>query len=282
MNWNKIIFASILSFILSLPAYSLGEQLFSKQQAKARAQKSADIKQPIIINALLKSGSTYLQQNLIHGLRYKSETLPFLTAKEWYVELPTDITKPAILTKQHFVPTTSNIGLFKILADRIVIHVRDPRQVLISWVHHLKVARVMQDEIVFFDDINMTPEQFHALAFEQQVDLSIEHFLPRTVRWIKSWLAVKTAEEKKPYGLKILLTTYDELIKNEQKLYNKIMAFYQIPTSQFKRKEFQKNDVVRFRKGDTQEWRTSLTAKQKQRVAELVPNSLLQQFNWQA
>lgn len=234
----------------------------------------------IIVNSLLKSGSTYLEKSLQNSLGYKVKILPFISNKKQLTNIMNNTSLDTTLTKQHFIPTELNVALFKTLTDRIVIHVRDPRQVLLSWVHHLHVAKTYEDEIVFYKDIGKSRAEYLALDFQEQVDLCIKYFLPRATNWINGWLAIQKQEAAKENGLKILLTTYDELVTDEIGLFNKILQFYELDPNIYAFTPAKKNANVRFRKGDQNEWKQAFTQEQKNKIASIVPESLLLTFGW--
>lgn len=255
----------------------------------------------IVLNALMKSGSEHIVTSLQHGLSYKrlnlystyepirhtyySNITEFYqnesTIAKQHLKVPSvDISKPHPIIAENNIDTYEawrelDIEHLKTFTNKMVLHIRDPRPALLSLVHHLNAFR---------DHINK-PEGYFELSLHDRIDWCIDNMLASQVKWINDWLAYKEQQDISSNGMQILVTTYDELITDELitdelKLYHKILKFYDIPTSQFKFQPVAKNKVPHFRKGDPEEWRQVLTAEQQHRVALLVPDSLLNRFNW--
>ena len=177
------------------------------------------------------------------------------------------------LSKQHFDASDLNIRILKMFTKKMVLHLRDPRDVLLSWVHHMNFVKKQGLDLFYFDP--QPPAGYYNLSFSEQIDWNIENFLPNSIDWINKWLKVKEQEDLSEDGLNILITTHDELVKDELGLYSKILSFYGIPSNQLKFEPAKKNDEVRFRQGTKGEWHTALTERQKKRVSEIIPDSLL-------
>lgn len=244
-------------------------------------QNLATPQQNIILNALPKSGSAYMQATLAKSLDYKvlnitSEYIPqdqviYKQIREFYVNNKK-------ISKQHMDASPLNVQILKRFTNKMVLHVRDPREVLLSWVHHLNALKQEKSDLFYF-----TPEPppgYYDLSLHEQIDWNIENFLPAMVQWLDAWALEMDRQASKEHGLKILLTTYEELLTDELKLYHKILAFYGIPQDRFVYAPINKDRKVHYRKGDPNEWRQVFTEQQKQKIASIIPKELLQRFNW--
>lgn len=241
----------------------------------------------IIINTIPKSGSTYLAVALSNSLNYKKTQITCVDSAQenCYHTIHEFYATPTLLAKQHFaapvVAYGPNLGAPKIdmellrqFTDRKIIHLRDPREVLLSLIHHVNLYKEQAHVLP------MRPMEYYTFSFSRQIDWGIDNFLPRIIVWMEEWLAFKDAEDLKPNGFKILITTYDELVANELKLFYKILAFYNISKRNFHHVVTKKDSAVLFRKGDSNEWRQVFTLQQRIRIANMVQPTLLQRFNW--
>lgn len=227
----------------------------------------------IIFNSILKSGSSYIVEGLKVGLGY----VELERNKEINHYWKNFSSKNHLISKEHAIPAKLYIeAITKYQDNKIVLHIRDPRQSIVSLSHHYLHPKERKSWKLFG-----LPENYYSLTWSQQIDWNIENRLPNMVVFIETWLSLAEEEGQKPDGLKLLWTTYDELITDEVALYNKILDFYEIPRARFKYTPIAKNETVLFRKGDVNEWRTTLSEQQKLRVAEIVPISLLQRFGWE-
>lgn len=244
----------------------------------------------IIIDAIPKSGSTYITEVLRSGLGYtRTNIFPtktvtdnkFHTIREFYsksnriatqhLRAPNSNSEPGA----HLGPPILPEGQLNKYTDRKVVHFCDPRGVLLSLVHYVNLHK----------DISQVypnrPEGYYNLSLEAQIDWGIDNFLPRIVTWMQEWIDYKDKQDASKHGLKILFTTYDELVQNELDFYQKILKFYSIPPQNFTFNPPVKEQMNNFRKGDPNEWRQVFTEKQKQKIATIVPDKLLQRFNWE-
>lgn len=244
--------------------------------------------QNIIIDALPKSGSTYIRTVLSTGLTYRNlSILPsmrvhspkFFSIPQFYADGKhlgvQHLRAPIDVSVNHLGPPKMDMDQLKKFTDRKIVHIRDPRPAFLSYMHYINKHK---------ENAHVNPPRppgYYQLSFNEQLDWGIDNLLPLMVDWIENWLNYKESEDLKSNGFKILITTYDELVADQHALYNKILAFYNIPSTKFQFPNLSKENVVNFRKGDDSEWREVLTEQQKQRVAAIVPESLLQRFNWE-
>lgn len=236
----------------------------------------------IILNAVPKSGSSYIAKSLDQGLNYERMRISakYIPKDQVnYFDLQKFYSEGGKLSKQHLDPSTMNVNILKRFTRKMVLQLRDPREILLSWVHHLNALKEEKVDLYYFD-----PEpsvEYYNLSLNEQIDWNIENFLPSIITWIDGWLIVKEKEDLTDDGLKILITTYDEFLADELKFYHKILNFYDIPISNFKVKPPKKDRKVHFRKGELGEWRSVFTKEQKRRIAKIVPDELLRKFNWE-
>jgi hypothetical protein len=264
----------------------------------------------IILVALPKSGSTYLMTTLQANLNYNIMS-PFFDIRQGPPGIPTyadnhqlvktrhfsgDIDyffqKKSTLTRDHYRAPSADtekqfgspmlkVNNIKKYMNKIVLHLRDPRQALLSYVHHLNNNKHSPFASPDLTDMPHDLSEYHTFDFNGQLDWAIENVLPPMLVWINDWLDFKQKEDASPNGLKILVTTYDELIQDEMGLYHKIADFYDLSLNDANFKRIAKNEGVRFRKGDPNEWKSVFTDAQKNRMAEIVPIDLLQRFHWE-
>lgn len=251
---------------------------------------SNSIKPNILLITLPKSGSTYLAKMLTENLGYERNHLCSIydkTTRQLMSNVKYFRNKNSILFKEHFsapfgtaqpyyikVMGRLDVDSLRANKQKIILHLRDPRQVLVSLYWHIEEH----------PDGELIPFQFKHWYFAQnksgKLDWLIENLLPIVTSWTADWLAFKEREDATANGLPILITTYDEMITDKHALYTKILDFYGMERNYTSLQTPAKDYQVRFRKGDPEEWRATFSAQQKQRIAELIPPELLQRFGW--
>lgn len=245
----------------------------------------------IFMVAMPKSGSTYIETAIKKNQGYSSIYIKskFDRNTQLYnIELAKFFEKQHSLAKMHFrapvavlnlnhpYPTIISMPELQKYTNKMVLHIRDPRQVLLSLVHYMNSFHE------YFSDWFDLPSDYYNLTFEQQLDWGIDNILPFLVTWIEDWMQYIDQIDKHPNNrMQILVTTYDELLKDEYKLYQKILAFYDIKSDPKLYKPLVHNHKVRFRQGDPNEWRSVFSSTQQKKITAKVPQKLLARFNWQ-
>ena len=96
-----------------------------------------------------------------------------------------------------------------------MLHVRDPRQAVLSWTHHLDSISKDKGSALWLDVVVPSlPKDYFDFPFERKLDWQIQHHLPHLMNWCEQW---KSVIEKRTDDL-FLLTTFEELAGDEQKM----------------------------------------------------------------
>ena len=82
-------------------------------------------------------------------------------------------------------------------------------------------------------------------------------------------------KHKKKFSDKILITTYDNFISDEQKFYSDILNFYEIDKDIFKFKQLPKVDSNNFRSGKVDSWRKIFSKNNVKNQLELYQKNFL-------
>jgi len=167
----------------------------------------------------------------------------------------------------HLVPSAENIEVLGAGgAKPIIVHLRDPRQQVISLMEHYRRYANQRDlalQTAPADD----PE-----AFDQIIDLRLRG----QIEWIGGWV---DAEEQ----LGIKFTTFEEFVTDRARFLERILAYYGGDTRYFDEaaawSESPSVDYHR-RKGDTEEWRTRLSPQQVHKINAAIPAAWWEKFGW--
>lgn len=275
-----VLIAGAIYLAAFVESYTPGLNVAIVQDVQKSSIKYEDVH--IIFNTVPKSASVYISTVLSHGLNSDFVKIApgyFPHDHLLYGQLDNFYKQKNAVTKAHLDASSFNIQMLRKFTDRIVVQLRDPREVLLSWIHY--VQRIHDEgKIEYLYHFSPTPpEEHYTWPVSKQVDWNIEYFLPSTVTWMQDWLNFKEHEDLNPNGFKVLVTTYDEFKQNERKFYTRILDFYNIPREQFEFMRLRLDMDVHFRRGDQNEWRTVYTPEQLAKI-NLVSRSLLEKFNW--
>lgn len=170
----------------------------------------------------------------------------------------------------HLQPTDRNIELLHGGgAKNVIVHVRDPRQQIISLIHHHRrypeqLRRSNRGKFVHDDE---------EAIFRFMMD---ETFIPNTIWWIDSWYKARSK-------LNLKFTTFEEFVRDRSRFTERIIAFYGGDARYFDpANAFTEHPGIDYHKrlGSIDEWRQVLNRKQVDEVNRAIPNHFWSAFGW--
>lgn len=266
------------SFSLNPNDHTIKEDLAKLYRQKQAERKVKKIHKSIYFNTLPKSGSIYLLRSLSHMFnisrkRIASGLFPNDVA---YPVLIDDFYQGVWVGQEHLPATPRNLyNLSHYGIDRFIVHVRDPRQAVLSFVHHINK---WQKRILKTVDIMLDDEIFFTLPLPQQIDWALTHLYPAMVSWIEGWVKV---DEKNRWGITIKMMEFADMKKAPRSYFKEFCDFYKIEDCDLDKIVQQpRNEDCHFRKGHIDEWRHVFSSSQIDKVNLLLPDSLIKMFNW--
>ena len=239
--------------------------------AKRQAAITRDMP-PILLNTMFKSASMFISEKLCRGL-----SLP-----RCYVTLPgivEDRIIPSALALfslggavcQEHLPADDEILVQLEVAgiDRFVVHVRNPRQTMLSGIHHY-AAIMFGTDLKAIDVRSWIPAGFAGWSLEKQVDYYLEERFPDQVAWLAGWHRLAGMEQT---GQRVLITTFESFQADPPAFFRQLLDFFEIPAEDFDWTVFDEQlepGKLHFRKGATREWEQAFTAPQKERARAMM------------
>ena len=246
----------------------------------------------ILLNTLQKSGSVYILSVLHQRLRLPVGEIGigFFPGDIAIPESAKRLAQGNLIAQQHLPATNRNlITLMQSGIDRLILHVRDPRQALLSWVHFLEILKELgtfvpteyplcHDYFSLSYDEQFNCEKYFSLSLEDKIGWHIEHYLPLIIDWIKGW--IRTSENS-GWGFRILFTRFQDLKLDHDNFFDTILRFYDLDPSQFDKPLLQpQKGQMNFRKGMIDEWREVFTDEQIEKASYMIPMDLAERFGW--
>lgn len=234
----------------------------------------------IMLVAIPKSGSVFTRTMLgrglgLHPLTVSAGAFPHYSLDARRLQ---KFQRGGVIVSNHLDASAENLQFLSAFVDRWVVHVRDPRSVLLSWVHHLQ--RLYKARHADINELLLVcptpPEALFERDFSEQLDWNLENFLPCVVSWTRRWLAAYDSSANN-----ILLTSYADLLRGEEEFLFKILDFYGVSRGLFEKIPLERTiEASHFRTGRPDEWRDALTSSQILRATKMIGDDLLARFEW--
>jgi tetratricopeptide (TPR) repeat protein len=231
----------------------------------------------ILLVAMQKSASEYIRENLMRALEIPEVYISIGTVPRDKI-IPSAVRQLAqggVIARSH-MDGNDFAALAASGVTRMILEVRDPRQVTVSWTH---MMRKMADAEFRYAAQMYDPEvphDFRQWSLEQQLDWAVDHYLPGQVGWLESWAAVLDRESAIP----VCVSTFEEFRKDEDEFFFKILNFYGLnPINQRLPSDQSAAAMRNFRQGDVNEWRAALMP-ERLKPYDCRLKSLAERFGW--
>ena len=222
----------------------------------------------IMLVALPKSASTYLTRTLHRGLniRWKETSCGSFPLDVLDHRKLLECSAGKTISRAHIDLNPTNSQLLRSFCPRMVLHLRDPRQALLSLVHYL-LFKLDHGDSDFSTWVTPAPSaDVLRGSLPGAIDWHLAHQLQNMLEWTERWLAHAESGESPA----VLITHYHELHENAQTVVDRILKFYQIPAWAYTPKDVPKDDGIHFRKGELEEWREVFNPTQQKICAEMM------------
>ena len=251
----------------------------AKTFASTRAQAVERGRPPIVINTVPKSASETIWNRLAAGLGMAQSHLsiglfPDCCIVPYRMRTFMD---GGVIAKEHIPATRHNVRqLTEAGIDRMVFHVRDPRQATLSWAHFVQDDVSMRLMAPIWRKV-VPPAAVLAKGVEATIDWSIDVYLPRLVQFMADWDAVGRDPDQ-PLQVKFL--SFERFRTDGDGYFEELLSFHGLDSAEFD--PGAEAEDVHYRKGELDEWRQVFTRRQAKRAWEKLPRDLCRHFGWKA
>lgn len=233
----------------------------------------------ILLNTMPKSGSVYMQKSLakILGCATLDVGNRYALIDQIGLRDVRTLIGGGYVAQGHLAPSRENLQIVQHYKLKMVLHLRDPRQALLSWVHHIDWVSGgdgASEPLLYC--MPRPPAPYFAGSLADKIDWQIENYLPQLIAWLTQWVSVADAAT-----IPIFITHQDELRTDERALFNAILAFYQLGLDYALPNLPRTLEDTHFRRADPTEWQRTFTPEQAARTTALIPMALRQRFGWE-
>ena len=243
-----------------------------------RRQGGADRGLPLmLINSLPKSASESIWNQLAEGLQLAQSHLSIGLFPDCTL-VPARVRSAAaggLISKEHIPASAHNLAvLAEHGVDRVVVHLRDPRQAALSWAHFTRSDLAMRLLAPIWRKV-MPPYARLQGDLSGLLDWCIAEYLPIQVDFIAGW---KRVAEDPEVPVQVLFSTFEAFKTDPDDYFGRVLAFFEIPQDSFQAEA--DAETVHLRKGLKEEWREVFSAAQQAAAWAAIPGDLAAAFGW--
>jgi hypothetical protein len=243
-----------------------GNFLELQQAAQARGLP------PLLLNTLFKSASMYIAARLETGLNLPRSyiTHSALSGDQIIPSWLERFANGGVICQEH-LPARADVleALNQAGIQRMVVHIRDSRQAMISGIHHL-VGLFSNDSFESSVVTKALPPAFDQWAFSDQVDHYLGQPFLEQVQWIVDW---QRAASGGVFSGQIMMTSYEAFRADNRAYFEALLAFHDIPFKMFDWSQIEaapEKGMLHYRSGETNEWERVLSPSQISRANEVM------------
>lgn len=231
----------------------------------------------MLINSLPKSASESIWNRLAEGLGLAQSHLSIGLFPDCTL-VPARVrsaVEGGLISKEHIPASAHNLAVLADLGvDRLVVHLRDPRQAALSWAHFVSDDLAMRMLAPIWRKV-MPPYARLQGDFAGLLDWCIERYLPIQLDFIADWLRVA---DDPAAGPKVLFASFEDFRVAPDDYFDRVLGFFEIPREAFAAEA--EAEVVHLRKGMTEEWREVFSDSQKAAAWRAIPDELAERLGW--
>ncbi len=243
-----------------------------QRQATARGRPA------ILLVTQFKSASVFLTDVLAKGLDLPTCYVACAPLAERVVpEWLRLFARGGAVAQNHLLPSAENVAALNDASlRRFVVHIRDPRQSMISAVHHYAQIYHSPAGIGILTRAEF-PEGFPDWPDERKIDYYLDRRFAEDVTWTEGWIALAKTP---PAEFTIKLTNFETFRRDPNVFFSGLLEFFGIAPATFDWAALgePRSKQLHFRKGETQEWRRVLTPGQSARATAMLPPTVADYF----
>lgn len=236
---------------------------------------------PMLITTLPKSASESIWNQLAEGLGLAQSHLSMGLFPDCCLLGPRvqDFALGGVISKEHVPASEHNLAMLEAAnIRRVLVHLRDPRQAVVSWAHFVRNDVSMRLLAPIWRKI-VPPAQVLTQDLPAVIDWCVDSYLKLQVDWVQGWVRAAEAGAQAP---EVLFLDFEGFARDPDDYLAQVLAFFRIAPEAFDQARGAAAADVHLRRGETDEWRQVLSKAQQARALDIMTPELCQRFGWSA
>ena len=239
---------------------------------------------PILVNTMPKSGSIFIVRCLSQGLGIPETKIAVSLFPDDLIirDKLDDLALGNQVAQQHLPARDLNLRFLQNRLDRMIVHVRDPRQAMLSWLHHLDNFHAHRHiEPACERGLEAVspglPEDYFGRSMPGKIDHLLATHFPQLIAWTEGWIAAARSKT----GPEIRITTFEDFVADPIAFLRSQLDYFGIADEDFDESKLPRREAqTHFRKGLTDEWKSIFSHTQQKLARDMIPETLSEEFGW--
>jgi len=188
-----------------------------------------------------------------------------------------DFAAGGVIAKEHIRPERYNLDMLQSAGiDKVLVHLRDPRQALLSWAHFVR-DDVSQRMLAPIWRKIVPPARILERDLAHVVDWCIERYLPLLVDFADGWYRV---QQDRHSVCQVCCLSFETFVTDRERYLADALSLYGLDIDAMQ--EFDEAETLHWRQGRTDEWQHVLDREQRRKATTALPSELAAHFRWEA
>jgi hypothetical protein len=182
----------------------------------------------LLTTGIPRSATTFVRQALSRTLSFP--IIPICNTATIYQQLIPEklfefVASPGAISGQHMPATEFNLRFLEAAGiKRISVQLRDPRDAITSWWHHLEMASAQQQawQRYVHYATGLVSRDYASLTAEQKLRDIVQHAYPAFQAWMKDWVRVIDTDRRFAY----FILRYEDFVSNPRGAIRALLAFF--------------------------------------------------------
>ncbi len=182
----------------------------------------------LLTTGVPRSATTFVRQALSRTLSFP--IIPICNSATIYQQLIPEklfefVASPGAISGQHMPATEFNLRFLEAAGiKRISVQVRDPRDAIISWWHHLEMASAQQQtwQRYVHYATGLVSRDYASFTVEQKLRDIVQHAYPGFQAWMKDWARVIDSDRR----FTVHVLRYEDFVADPRSAIRALLAFF--------------------------------------------------------
>ena len=260
--WTALIHAGDLGFYRQVHEALTVQGFFRTAAAdKGLLGDAVPAGRPVLIASMARSGTAYINNTFTQALGRPFFSIFSATYPQEQLvatDLAAELARRRVVCSDHFRPTPGTVAALTGAGfERVHVHLRDPRQATLSWLHHMD-DRFEDNPLIWsrYRGLLGLPADYRERPRDAKLDWLAVHYYPSLIAWVRQWLDAEAAGG----AIEARIGEY-QAFRDDPLAYLNLVARTFEPDDEIAAADLpdRADPTVHYRRADPEEWRRAFS-----------------------